>query len=451
MRRRRIRRPAPLRAWPPRRRGIPPAAVLALSALLAAGAVALFVPVDFASEVGATLSDTAAKWWRDGWRHVLEEGAGGLTDNESRPGAQWDLPRYWLGQGLPSPAGRGREVEAGIPGGVEARTLIARILDADVDDPRTVLARHLPSPGRSSSVSAPSPSGGGETAASPPPDPRPVPQQVTPPEARPVPEAGLAERERSSVTSGDDGVEEDGELVSFLQRGVAPENAWMAGIRRSVSWGDGPLVAIYHSHTSEMYRTDFFAPAHPDEYHRFNATDTGIVLVGEALAARLRGYGIGVVHSRRIHDWPVHALAYRRSRETVQQLIERYPTLRIILDVHRDSPEGLTAVVAGRPVGRVMIVIGSGEEGRVGPNPTWRENLALARGLEAIMNHRYPGLHRRTWVRRDARFNQDLHPGMLLLEIGSYDTHIDEALMAAQLVADAIAEWLWRQRAGSPD
>lgn len=479
MRRRRIRRRAPGRAWRARKGPFVPAAALALSALLAAAAFALFVPVDVASDVGGTLSATAAKWWHDGWRHVVEEGAGTLPSGQGGQKGELDLPRYWLGQGLPSPASGGSSDDGGMPGGVEARSLIGRLLDVDVDDPRAVLARNLPSVGRS--PAAPLPPADSQPVPKPvppeahdgdrepvpehdhsaelrsvpepvhPAEPRPIPERVRPAEPRPVPEDSPVEAEAPAVIVADEGGEGGGEAASFLQRGVVPENAWMAGIRRSVSWGDGPLVAIYHSHTSEMYRTDHFAPAHPDEYHRFNSVDTGIVQVGEAVATRLRGYGIGVVHSRRIHDWPVHALAYRRSRETAQQLIERYPTLRIILDIHRDSPEGLTAVVAGRPVGRVMIVIGSGESGRVGPNPTWRENLALARGLEAIMNHRFPGLHRRTWVRQDARFNQDLHPGMLLLEIGSYDTHIDEALSAAQLVGDAIAEWLWRQRAGSPD
>jgi len=231
-------------------------------------------------------------------------------------------------------------------------------------------------------------------------------------------------------------------------RAGVPDNPWMAAVRRSVPWGEGPLVGIYHSHTSEMYRTDDFFPPHPHDYHRFGTPDTGIVRVGEALAERLRAYGIGVVHSRRVHDAPVHALAYRRSRETVQEMLDRFPTLEIILDVHRDAPEGLTAVVAGETVGQVLLLVGTGEQARGLSNPHWQRNLALARELEAVMEQRFPGLHRRTWVRPDARFNQDLHPGMLLVEIGSYDTHLDEAVAAARLLGDALAETLWRRRAG---
>src|SRR5690606_1933013 len=154
---------------------------------------------------------------------------------------------------------------------------------------------------------------------------------------------------------------------------------------------------------------------------------------------------IGVLHTRRIHDYPVHPLAYRRARQTVVELIERHPSLELILDVHRDSPAGLTATVAGRQVGQVMILVGSGERTRGLANPHWQRNLELAQELGRLLNERFPGLYRRTWVREDARFNQDLHPGMLLLEIGSYDTHIEEALAAARLVADAVAEWLWQR------
>src|SRR5690606_41216800 len=65
---------------------------------------------------------------------------------------------------------------------------------------------------------------------------------------------------------------------------------------QAVAWGDDCRVLIYHTHTSEMYRTDSFAPAQPEQYHLFNSTDTGIVRVGRALARRLEELGIPACH-----------------------------------------------------------------------------------------------------------------------------------------------------------
>lgn len=453
----------------------------ALRPLLAVAFIAAAVAMSLAgpARIGAALREAAAQWWAVTWSQVKGEGVRVLPAMRARLRDDPRLARSWLEQGLPAPApGTSAAPNSLEEWEQEVRRLVARVAAYDADDPRTLLARHLGggmAPGPPSVPADTFAAGAGEPAppVAPPaalstaPPVQPVPAPVPPqPEPRPLlrspGETGSAEaagesgdRGPGAGTGGAGGVAAEAAAATVeveggftVGRAGVPENPWMAAVRRSVSWGEGPLVGIYHSHTSEMYRTDDFFPPHPHDYHRFGTPDTGIVRVGEALAERLRAYGIGVVHSRRVHDAPVHALAYRRSRETVQEMLDRFPTLEIILDVHRDAPEGLTAVVAGQTVGQVMLLVGSGQQARGLANPHWQRNLALARELEAVMEQRFPGLHRRTWVRGDARFNQDLHPGMLLVEIGSYDTHLDEAVAAARLLGDALAEALWRRRAG---
>lgn len=208
---------------------------------------------------------------------------------------------------------------------------------------------------------------------------------------------------------------------------------------RTVQWGEGCRILIYHTHTSETYRTGSFAPSRADAYHIWNTTETGIVAVGRALARRLEsGYGIPTCHAVDVHDWPSHPRAYIESRATVQEMLARNPRVELVLDVHRDAPEGLVATIGGQRVAQVALVVGTNAR----MHPRWQENLAFARELGQRLTVRYPGLFRRVIERPDARLNQDLHPRAVLLEIGSYHNHLDEALLAAELVADVLAETL---------
>lgn len=216
---------------------------------------------------------------------------------------------------------------------------------------------------------------------------------------------------------------------------------------QSVQWGAGCRILIYHTHTSETYRTDSFSPADPHAYHLWNTTETGIVAVGRALKERLEAYGIPTCHSVAIHDWPSHPRAYIASRATVEQFLARNPNLELVLDVHRDAPEGLVATIGGRRVAQIAFVVGTNSA----MQPRWRENLAFARDLGERLSSRYPGLFRRVIERPESRLNQDLHPRAVLVEVGSYDNHLEEALAAAELLGDVLAEVLAGILAGGAD
>ena len=200
----------------------------------------------------------------------------------------------------------------------------------------------------------------------------------------------------------------------------------------------GVKVAIYHTHTSEMYRRPDFQPQRPEEYHRFGSTETGVVRVGRALAAALEELGVPAVHVTTIHDYPDHAAAYARSRQTVEDLVARYPDLVLLLDVHRDAPQeggGLMALVDGEDVARIALVVGTGPDGRSNA-----ANLAMARRLAAVAERQFPGWMRRIITVPGRHYNQHLHPGALLVEVGSYRTWEAAAVRGARLLALVVAE-----------
>lgn len=212
-------------------------------------------------------------------------------------------------------------------------------------------------------------------------------------------------------------------------------------------WGDEPLIAIIHTHPSEMYRTDTFAPANGHSYHQFDTVETGIVRVGARLAQTLwETYGIPTIHDLTLHNTPCHSCAYVESRKTVQELLRKYPSLMYIIDVHRDGAEDVSmlASVGEESVAQVALVVGRPGTRDIARHPGWEENNAFAHRVGTILSESYPGVFRRV-LHLTGVYNQDLHPRAMLVEIGNYYDHEAYALRTAELFARVLAEALYEE------
>lgn len=199
-------------------------------------------------------------------------------------------------------------------------------------------------------------------------------------------------------------------------------------------------VAIYSTHSSESFLPDLVASGRPYQPNAYTSDQRlNVIRVGEELARELYSrYGLGVVQVRVPHDADGYLGAYTRSATTVQSLLKDYPTLRLIIDLHRDSSARKDTVlrVDGRDVARVMLIIGSG--GRSLRQPNWQKNYAVAKNLVAEVERLYPGLSRGIAVKAD-RYNQHLSPNAVLIEIGGPENSLDEELRTAKLMARAVA------------
>lgn len=191
------------------------------------------------------------------------------------------------------------------------------------------------------------------------------------------------------------------------------------------------LVGIYHTHTGETY-------SGTDGVERFDGRPGAVVGVGRVLADELQSrHGIPTVHTDRIHDVP-YATSYLESFKTAQGLLDEHRAIRVLLDIHRDSrkqKEYRTAQINGQCCASVLIVVGSDARQ---PFPGWEENMELARKLAAVADGLYPGLVNGLRV-QDGRYNQYLHPGALLLEVGAVNGRTEEALRTAKYLADVVA------------
>ncbi len=211
-----------------------------------------------------------------------------------------------------------------------------------------------------------------------------------------------------------------------------------------------PLVLILHTHTSEAYTPDSSHPYTPDDNGRTLDEDYNMVRIGAALTARLTDAGIGVIHSHEIHDYPSYTGSYSRSLSTAEAILAEYPSIKIVLDLHRDAildengVEHGTAVTVVRngaslDTARLMLVVGTNEGGL--RHPDWERNLGFALTLQTTLAEKYPGLMRQVNLRQE-RFNQHVTNGALLVEVGASGDTLSDALTAADLLADGLIDVL---------
>jgi len=215
--------------------------------------------------------------------------------------------------------------------------------------------------------------------------------------------------------------------------GQVPKNESPNSSAPAVPGAAEMVVGIYNTHNSESYSGN----GGPD---RVQGENGDIVTVGETLKKALEKNGIGAVHDSKIHDAVDFMKAYSESVKTATQMIKDYPSIKILLDIHRDGlPPGFsksTVTVKGREASKIMVVIGK-------KNPHWQKNETLAKELMAIGEKKYPGLFvPNITYAANARYNQHLSDGGLLLEFGSQFNTLDESNGAAEALAEVLAEWL---------
>lgn len=210
-----------------------------------------------------------------------------------------------------------------------------------------------------------------------------------------------------------------------------------------------PEVLIMHTHTTECYEP--YEREHYDLNRSCRVLDSreNMVAVGDMIAGELYKNGIGVIHDTTVHDYPDYNGSYDRSRETVQNILERYPSVKVVLDIHRDAIErdgdriAPVTEINGKTAAQVMIICGC-DDGTM-DMPDYRKNFSFACALQSRLESDNPTLTRP--VLFDYRhYNQDLTTGSLLIEVGSHGNTLEQAKYSGDLIGKSLAELLLDDR-----
>ncbi|MBO5797789.1 MAG: stage II sporulation protein P, partial [Clostridia bacterium] len=208
-----------------------------------------------------------------------------------------------------------------------------------------------------------------------------------------------------------------------------------------------PQVLIYHTHTTEGYMPYDAGYYNQGDVRRDPTYPHNVTLVGDAIEAELTAAGITVLHITEIYDHPNYRGAYERSEAMMREMLKKYPSIKVTLDIHRDGLMATatdklkpTVTVAGRKAAQMMLVCGVLDTAAL-PHPNWRNNLAFAARLQGALAADYDQLMRPLSL-TGARYNQFLAPGALLVEVGSEGNTLEEALYSGHLLGKRLAELL---------
>lgn len=258
---------------------------------------------------------------------------------------------------------------------------------------------------------------------------------------------GLTEEKHYGKITGDNVVElEHGQVRNCTEM---PSNVLLTeGTRKpgiKIESSGEPQVLIIHTHTTESYERDSDGYYDTSYSGRSLCPANSVVGVGAVLAQTLADNDISTIHDGTVFDDPVYNYSYSRSRERIEEILKEYPSIKVVLDIHRDGiADGDVRVapvaeINGKKAAQLMIICGC-DDG-TGILPDYIYNLRFATYLQNGIEADNEGLTRPMLF--DYRFyNQDLTRGSLVIEFGALANDIRQVRYTAELAGKSIARLL---------
>lgn len=223
--------------------------------------------------------------------------------------------------------------------------------------------------------------------------------------------------------------------VSWLDTGAA--QAVFAPIAQPMAAKDSgdarKLIAMYVTHSDESYI--------PSDGTQSIEGHGGIYDVARAFRDALQGLGVDVILDESTH-LPHDSGAYRRSRQTAEQLIQQRPDA--IIDIHRDGipdESEYTITIDGENASQIRLLVGRA-------NQNSAVNREFAKEIKAVADKQYPGLVKDIFIGKGT-YNQDLSPNAILLEFGTHTISKERVLNSADKMANVVSTALYGAQTGS--
>ena len=205
---------------------------------------------------------------------------------------------------------------------------------------------------------------------------------------------------------------------------------------------EGPKVLIFHTHSQEAFRDSIPGDA-----------NTSIVGMGKYLADRLNEKGIEALHHDGVYDLINGKLdrsrAYEMSEIGVKEILNQYPSIEVVIDLHRDGVNENTHLVTevnGKATAKLMYFNGLSRTKANGDiaylyNPYIQDNLAFSFQMQMKTEELFPGLARRIYL-KGYRYSLHMMPKSLLIEAGAQTNTVEEMRNAMDLLAEILNQVL---------
>ncbi len=214
----------------------------------------------------------------------------------------------------------------------------------------------------------------------------------------------------------------------------------------NIEKSDEPQVLIVHTHATECYLSESRDYYTTDDLSRTTDNTKNMVAIGNIIENKLNAAGIKTLHDKTAHDYPAYSGSYSRSKKTIEKYLAEYPSIKVVIDLHRDSIGNAggnktkpIVEINGKKTAQVMLVMGCGAN--ITGHENWQKNMIFAVKYQQTMEVLYPGLARGICF-VNSKYNQNLSFGSILLEVGTDSNSFEEASLAADLAGDALVSYL---------
>lgn len=200
----------------------------------------------------------------------------------------------------------------------------------------------------------------------------------------------------------------------------------------------GPKVLIFHTHSQEAFVDS-----------KAGDPSTSIVGIGAYLAEKLNELGIETLHHDSVYDLINGKLdrskAYELSEIGVREILNQYPSIEVVIDLHRDGvkdTQHLVTEINGRQTARIMYFNGLSRTKQNGDiaylhNPYIQDNLSFSLQMQLATESMYPGLARRIYL-KGYRYSLHMMPKSLLIEAGAQTNTVEEMKNAMDVLANIL-------------
>lgn len=201
---------------------------------------------------------------------------------------------------------------------------------------------------------------------------------------------------------------------------------------------DEPLIYIYSSHQKEEYSKEYM-----EDYN----VNPDVFLASHIMQEKLNNKGIKTI----VMEDDITAYldknkldyskSYQASRNFLLPAIDKYPTVKLFIDLHRDStPEDVSTVtIDSKKFAKVMFVIGK-------EYCTYESNLAVANNINDKIVEKYPSLSRGVLQKEgygvNGVYNQDLKDNIILIELGGDKNNLEEVTNTIDILVEIIGEYV---------
>lgn len=199
-----------------------------------------------------------------------------------------------------------------------------------------------------------------------------------------------------------------------------------------------PQILVYHTHGTEAYI----------DSKKGVEADT-VVGMGDILCEELTKRGFSVLHDRTTYDYvngkDNRNYAYTTARPQIETLLEEYPSIEVILDIHRDSGAARKTTIDGKDTAQIMLFNGlcRNADGPISylQNPYLDDTLAFSLQLNLLGKERYPGLMYKLYL-KNYRYNMHFTGHCMLVELGTQNNTVEEAQNGVRHLAELLYELL---------